>query len=147
MIRRMTEEEKRIKRENEKAYFDLFNTIPMFENNENPRRFSAPKTEGLYLIGNTIFNPITREEFYLVKVGTSTNLKSRMSGYRTQNPLLFHIDFCEKENSPLSEIECHTILCKSCVTTIEKTFEWFRVERETYFEICEKGFEYFIERK
>ena len=124
-------------------YMDQY---PVFMNDEDPLKYSAPSCGGLYLIGNTLFNPITEEHFYLVKVGISNNLKTRMRGYRTTNPLLFHIDYYTfTGENDLLENACHKILLECCESRIVKTDEWFRVTREKYLEICEKGFQYFLE--
>lgn len=125
------------------------NSFPKFENFANKLRFAAPKENGLYLIGNTIFNPLTDEKFYLVKVGTSKNLKGRMANYKTQNPLMFHIDYhvATDDFEDISEKECHMILLENCISRIEKVDEWFIVSREKYFEICDKGFNFFFENR
>ena len=124
-------------------------SFPMFENFANKLRFSAPKESGLYLIGNTIFNPLTDEKFYLVKVGIGSNLKNRMSAYKTHNPLMFHIDFhvATGEWEDISEKECHMILLENCISRIERVDEWFIVSKEKYFEICDKGFNFFMENR
>ena len=119
-----------------------------FVNKENPLRFSAPKEAGLYLIGNTIFNPITREEFYFIKVGQSSNLYKRMSGYRSTNPAVYHIDFYKQADwkKGMNESACHFVLHQISTGLVERTSEWFRVDREIYLEICGRGFEYFDEK-
>ena len=124
-------------------YMAYVESFPNFINEEDVLRFSAPKTQGLYLVGNTLFNPHTEEQFYLIKVGVSKNLQSRMKNYKTQNPLMFHIDYyteCE-----LQEFQCHHILLENCQSRIDRTDEWFRISRELYLEICEKGFQFFLE--
>jgi hypothetical protein len=134
---------KMMKFEEMAKYVAYIESFPNFVNEEDVLRFSAPKTQGLYLIGNTLFNPHTEEQFYLVKVGISKNLQSRMKNYNTLNPLVFHIDYyteCE-----LQERQCHHILLENCQSRVDKTEEWFRVSKELYFEICEKGFQFFLE--
>lgn len=118
---------------------------PVFINEADPLRFSAPKEEGLYLISNTLFNPYTNERIYLVKVGSSGNLYQRMRTYRTMNPCMFHIGY--DTTKQLSELLCHLILYTNAIGVAENTDEWIRVTEETYFEICSKGFEYFYEIK
>lgn len=126
----------------------IMDTKKEFKNVENPLRFSAPKTAGLYLVGNTAFNPFTGEEFYFVKVGSSSNLYKRMGAYRSTNPAVFHIDFYEKDRwaKGMNESACHFVCQEISMGRVERTSEWFRVDRETYFEICATGFTYFEEK-
>jgi hypothetical protein len=122
--------------------------FPVFTNEEDPLGKTAPSQSGLYLIGNTLFNPITEQHFYLVKVGISNNLKTRMRGYRTTNPLLFHIDYYTfTGENDLLENACHKILLENCESRIDRTSEWFIMSKESYLEICRKGFEYFLEKR
>jgi hypothetical protein len=117
----------------------------IFINKENPKAYIAPKAPGLYLIGSTHFNPITDEKFYLVKVGsTSTTLSTRMSSYRTHNPLAFHIDFLEN-CSIVNEGKYHEFMRTNYII-MENNKEWFIVDKQTYFEICEQGFKYFSDK-
>lgn len=126
---------------------DLCNKSKMFDNVNDPKRYSAPKAQGVYLIGNTLFNPHTNEQYYLVKVGESSNIYNRMKSYRTTNPMVFHIDFLEiKESACVFEHQCHVLMFKEGFVLNKDTSEWFLVNRETYLEICEKGFKYFTEK-
>ncbi len=98
---------------------------------------------GIYLIGSTFFNPITKEEFYWVKVGQSIKISERIKGYKTENPMVWEIEFCYL---PLlwvntAETLCHEILAEKCSEVVGS--EWFAVSRETYLEICEKKFNWF----
>lgn len=129
-------------------HLEAMRNTPAFINEANPLRFSAPESEGLYLVGSTNFNPFTHEEIYLVKVGKSYNLQRRMKDYLTTNPGMFHIDFCTIPRSMVgkSEWQCHAILYAVCKGKVEKSEEWVRVSREVYLEICEKGFKYFSEK-
>jgi hypothetical protein len=119
-----------------------------FKNEEDPLRFSAPKEEGLYLIGNTVFNPFTMEEFYFIKVGASTNIYKRMNTYRSTNPSIFHIDYYLRSEwkRGMNEQGCHFVCREIGMAVVERTSEWFRVDRQTYLEICSKGFVYFEEK-
>ena len=117
-----------------------------FDNVNDPKRYSAPKANGVYLIGNTLFNPHTNEQYYLVKVGESSNLYNRMKSYRTTNPMVFHIDFLETPHFTMLERQCHVLMFKNGFVLNKDTSEWFLVDRETYLEICEKGFKYFTEK-
>lgn len=119
-----------------------------WKNDGDPLRFSAPEENGLYLVGSTHFNPFTKEEFYLVKVGTSKNLNKRMKQYKGTNPLMFHIDYYPTNNTlPLYECDCHMVLYENCEGIIEGCDEWVKVSRDTYLEICEKKFNYFLEKR
>lgn len=129
-------------------HLELMKNAPIFENVANPLRFSAPDTSGLYLVGNTHFNPFTKEELYFVKVGKSKNLPQRMKTYRTTNPGMFHIAFMEAPVEWLGKMEwqCHAILYAICKGKVELSEEWVCVSREIYLEICSKGWDYFSER-
>jgi hypothetical protein len=142
----LTKEERMARAEQYVNYVEQF---PKFMNYENKLRFAAPKESGLYLVGNTVFNPITEEHFYLLKVGVSCNLCNRMKSYKTQNPLLFHIDYhvATEQEDDLREMECHLILLDHSISRIDKVDEWFIMPKEVYFEVCEKGFKYFYENR
>jgi hypothetical protein len=136
----------------------------VFYNVENPlgNRAVIPKAGGLYLIGNTIFNPLTNEQFFLVKVGMSTNLYDRMKNYSTSNPMMFHIaykvinDGTDYSKQPsysrrnaqgkyIKSIEekYHKAMEAHRFCHFEYAQEWFLVSKETYMEICEKKFDFF----
>ena len=61
----------------------------LFEKNN----IEYPHKNGLYLLGQTFFNPITDEKFYWVKVGTATDLKRRRSDYNTHTAMIWDIDY------------------------------------------------------
>ena len=98
----------------------------------------------LYLVGNTNFNPFTKEEFYWIKVGKTTDLKKRMKSYATHNPMLWRADYLKvsSEHLDFSEQICHHILNKYG-TRDNNSNEWFEVPREIYLAICAKGFSFF----
>lgn len=120
-----------------------------FDNVADPKRYAAPKSTGLYLISNTLFNPFTNEQYYLIKVGESTNLQQRMKSYRTTNPMVFHIDFLEWNDKEFDvydlERECHALMLRLGFVKTKDASEWFLVSREKYLEICRKGFIFFLE--
>jgi hypothetical protein len=102
---------------------------------------SAPSYGGLYLIGQTSFNPYTKEEQYWLKVGYSCDIWSRFKkGYATHCPCTALIDTTTKGN----EIHCHEILRSLAIGRCQINTEWWLVDRETYLEICEKKFNYFF---
>lgn len=103
----------------------------------------APDTCGLYFFGNTAYNPITCEVHYWVKVGLSSNLHNRVKAYRTSNPSTFVIGYKETSQYAYEEHQCHQILEKVALYRNQNNVEWFMVDRQTYLEMCEKGFNFF----
>ncbi len=112
---------------------------------EDGINYNAPEQAGLYFIGETHFNPFTKEEFYWIKIGLSTNLAKRMKQYNTCCPMLWRIAFKTNLNKCLEneEEEYHDKLRKIAIASCNHNEEWFLVDRETYLEMCEKGFSYF----
>ena len=137
----------------------------IFYNIENPlgRREAIPHSGGLYLVGNTIFNPVTNEQFFMVKIGMSTNIYDRMKNYSTSNPMMFHIGYkivnCDDLNLSsypsykrktiqgryIKELEeqYHKAMEDRKFCRFEYAQEWFIVDKATYLEICEKKFDFF----
>lgn len=108
---------------------------------EDGINYDAPDHKGLYLIGETHFNPFTDEKFYAVKVGKSDrSIASRMSSYNTHNPMLWRIDY---RKNPSMEQYYQEKLAKVAIARCSHNKEWYFVDRKTYLEICEKGFSYF----
>lgn len=103
--------------------------------------YDTPEEDGLYFIGETHFNPYTREEFYWVKIGMSTKLNRRMKEYDTHNPMLWRIDY--KIGSAAEERIYHQQLGQKAIAKCNHNDEWFLVDRNTYLAMCEKGFSYF----
>jgi phosphoglycolate phosphatase-like HAD superfamily hydrolase len=96
---------------------------------------------GLYLLGQTAFNPHTNQKYYWVKVGTTNNAKSRFSHYRTDTPTMYFIDWVSHKEEAHSEEWYHHVLDAICLR--RHRFEWFQVTEEVYLKICEKGFVHF----
>ena len=92
---------------------------------------------GLYLLGQTTFNPYLDKDFYWIKVGFTKNPKQRFGGYRTHNPCIFYVDWLETKDSHL-EFDCHSALHLLCEENLGT--EWFRITKENYLRICEYGF-------
>ena len=108
--------------------------------------YDTPAYSGLYLIGSTYFNPITDEKYYWIKVGRANNIDHRMSKYNTCCAMLYRIDYkCINDDDECKEAEilCHEKLFDVSLATCNHNREWFLVDRETYLEICGKGFSYF----
>lgn len=108
--------------------------------------YDAPMNSGLYLVGSTYFNPITDDKYYWVKVGRASNIEHRMNEYNTCCAMLYRIDYKRIDD----KIECrdaetyyHKRLFDISLATCNHNKEWFLVNKETYLEICEKGFAYF----
>lgn len=108
--------------------------------------YETPHHRGLYFIGQTAFNPYTREGYYWVKIGRGANLANRMSNYNTCCPMLYRIDYQlinDEDKCKIAEGYYHDLLAKKSIATCNHNNEWFLVDRETYLEMCEKGFSYF----
>ena len=107
--------------------------------------YDAPAEAGLYFLGETHFNPFTHEEFYWVKIGLSTNLKRRMKEYDTHCPMLWRIGYILADNDCLEREEewYHDKIKEVGIATCNHNEEWFLVDRNTYLEMCAKGFNYF----
>ena len=112
-------------------------TIEKFEDGIN---YEAPTYAGLYFIGETHFNPLTHEEFYWVKIGKAVDLAQRMREYNTHCPMLWRIDF---SRDYYNEAYYHQRLKEICIASCNHNREWFLVDKETYFNMCELGFRYF----
>ena len=118
--------------------------LPYFKD-EYPK-VEIPETCGLYLVGSTHFDPILEITYYWIKVGMSVNLVKRLNSYRTENPMIFIADVYEDSPDLVRDNEflCHVKLSDVAKAQAQGTNEWFLVDRETYLEICEKGFNYFF---
>ena len=92
---------------------------------------------GLYMLGQTTFNPITNEKRYWIKVGLTTNPHQRIRSYLTHSADVYFIDWFSTKNYEQHEASCHNQLSK--ISLFSRT-EWFKVSEKIYFELCEKGF-------
>jgi len=103
---------------------------------------------GLYLVGSCNFNPLTDEKYYWIKVGVAKTFKKRMASYKTHNPMLWKNSyfFCEDETQRYYlESQCHEILNLKAVGSLSEASEWYEVDKNTYLNICNKGFVFFKE--
>lgn len=103
---------------------------------------------GLYLVGSCNFNPLTDEKYYWIKVGVAKTFKKRMASYRTHNPMLWKNSyfFCEDETQRYYlESQCHEILNEKAIGSLSEASEWYEVDKDTYLDICNKGFIFFKE--
>ena len=108
-----------------------------FEQND----IKYPREGGLYMIGQTFFNPITDEKYYWIKVGEASNLKRRRREYNTTTAMIWDIGYYT--GNDLTESGCHEKLKEICLH--RHADEWFSVSREEYLKICENGFDWFKE--
>lgn len=127
-----------------------FADTPIFQNFADKKRKEVSSNPGVYLIGETRFNPQNEEKFYLVKVGKSKNLEKRIKQYRVTNPMVYHIDYFpfkydEPQEYGAFEDLCGYILASITKGRVEGTAEWYLVNQQDYAEICNKGFSFFFE--
>lgn len=94
-------------------------------------------TAGIYLIGQTTFDPITKELFYWVKVGQTSNLKGRLSSYQTNNPAIFYIDLLNI--GVRYESDC--VLALRLISKKTHRDEWVQVDAKTFSDIYNNGFD------
>lgn len=121
----------RLEKDNNNLYFD---------------RDTVNGTNSAYLVSNTLFDPFTREEFYLIKVGKGIDLYQRLHSYNTYNPMLWTIDyttFRTPKEMTIYENLCHTYLNQISGEKVKRAKEWYRVDRKTYLTICDLGFKFF----
>ena len=111
------------------------------------------KEMGVYMIGQTAFNPNTNEKFYRIKVGCSSDVKKRLNQYKTYNPFMFYIDKVSKEKNRITaedtekirnmELLFHRLMELFLKLQNDNHTEWYTVCEEDYMDFCEKGFEKF----
>lgn len=88
--------------------------------------------KGLYFIGMIGINPDGRK-YYLVKVGSSENVKNRLRQYATYNPMLYIGGIVLGDG----EDNAHNYLANRAIALAQNAREWFYVDEVTYFELCE----------
>lgn len=123
------------------------NVSPAYFCHENPAEIPQGRVGGLYLFGQTAFNPITRTPLFFIKVGQASCFKDRCKQYKTHNPAIWRIEFMEipQQRKNSTEIFCHAMLESNGLHhKSENSTEWYEVSEELYTEICEKGFSYFF---
>ena len=96
---------------------------------------AAVHESGLYLMGQCIFNPFTKEEYYLVKVGKSLDLYQRLRQYTTPNPQIFLIDYLLGKEHYEEESFYQSIIETALGGKKYHSREWFQVSREVYLKI------------
>lgn len=93
--------------------------------------------DGLYFVSMIGMNP-DGKVYYLVKVGSSSNIKRRIAGYASMNPMIYHNNMyiTEYDRSVDGENNCHVYLASRAYAVAQNTEEWFYVDEETYFDLC-----------
>lgn len=94
--------------------------------------------DGLYFVGMIGMNP-EGNPYYLVKVGVSKNIKKRIAGYASMNPMIYHNNMyiTDYDRSVDGEHNCHAYLASRAYAVAQNTEEWFYVDEETYFDLCD----------
>lgn len=87
---------------------------------------------GLYFIGMIGANP-DGKQYFLVKVGSSTDVKNRIRQYATYNPMIFVGGIVPSRG----ETNCHNYIAARAEALAQHAQEWFYVSEETYYELCE----------
>ena len=94
---------------------------------------------GLYFLGMIGRNP-SGEDFYLVKVGCASNIKERVNQYRSYNPMIYHnnIIYCPDDiDLRAAEKDAHKALADIAIARAAHAMEWFYVDKDTYFRLCD----------
>ncbi len=125
----------------------LIDTLPVlempcatFENNSSYKEITD--NVGLYFIGMVGINPLTKQTYYLVKIGASEDCERRVNQYASYNPMLFCSKcVCPGDNTgTYSVAECetiaHNILASLACSRAQRAKEWFYVDEKTYFDLC-----------
>ena len=107
---------------------------------DKERYYNAPRKLGLYFLGMVNTNPITNETFYWVKIGFASDIHKRMGAYNTHCPMYWHIDFLQGN---AQELEFQRKLERFAIASCYHNVEWYQVDKQTYLEMCDKGFSYF----
>lgn len=99
---------------------------------------------GCYFVGMVGMNPITQENYYLVKVGFATDISRRIKQYANTNPMLYHnncvlcIDGMDEAGYRDGEHNSHLYLARHAIGRAQNSNEWFYVSKETYLQMCEQ---------
>lgn len=110
----------------------------------NKSNIHIPNTKGLYLIGNIAFNYNTNKKEYWIKVGHSTNLRSRMNQYYTHNPSFIQLDYYIHKSIngiKVTEKLCHFALNQIAFGRIND--EWFLISEQDFLQIQKEKFSWF----
>lgn len=95
---------------------------------------------GLYFIGMIGITPEDKK-YYMVKVGDgSKGIAKRVNTYATYNPMVYHNNCClarDEYDSQCGESNCHWYLAERAYARAQGSHEWFYVDEETYYELCD----------
>lgn len=106
-----------------------------------------PETSGIYLLGDTRFNPNNKQQFYSVKGGLASNLRRRIKEqYLTHNPMPYLIGYLEVPSEYYKKVEnqIHFALRRVATHRYGTNKEWYELPAEVYKEICDKKFDWFL---
>lgn len=110
----------------------------------NKSNIHIPNSKGLYLIGNITFNHDTNNKEYWIKVGHSTDLRSRMNQYYTHNPSFIQLDyyiFNDINRIKVTEEICHFALNQIAFGRINE--EWFLISEQDFNDVQKEKFSWF----
>ena len=93
-----------------------------------------PHDMGVYFVGMIGINP-TGQKYYLVKVGYSSDVHDRVSQYASYNPMLYVGGYVRTVSEEREKV-CHAYLEKRAIARAQNAKEWYYVDEETYFELC-----------
>lgn len=110
------------------------NTLPVL-NMPCAEYETLPICNGVYFLGMIGTNP-DGQNYYLVKVGSSGNIRNRVRQYATYNPMIYIGGYC-LTNYEGAEANAHAYLRKKAYAVALHADEWFYVNEETYFELCD----------
>ena len=106
-----------------------------------------PDASGIYLLGDTRFNPHTDAKFCSVKGGLASNLRSRIKEqYLTHNPMPYLIGYLEVPSDYMKKVEnqIHYALRRVATHRYGTNKEWYELPTDIYMDICAKQFDWFL---
>ena len=106
-----------------------------------------PDASGIYLLGDTRFNPHTDAKFCSVKGGLASNLRSRIKEqYLTHNPMPYLIGYLEVPSDYMKRVEdqIHYALRRVATYRYGTNKEWYELPSDIYMDICAKQFDWFL---
>ena len=96
---------------------------------------TLPNAKGVYFLGMIGTNP-DGKTYYLVKIGSSDNIRTRVRQYATYNPMIYIGGYCVIDKSD-AETLCHRYLRDNAYAVALHTDEWYYVDEKTYYELCD----------
>ena len=95
---------------------------------------NLPHKNGVYFIGMIGVNP-DGQKYHLVKVGYSSDIHDRVAQYASYNPMLYIGGYVNPASEEHEKI-CHKYLEKRAIARAQNTKEWYYVNEEMYYELC-----------